>query len=354
MLSSRRRRRLGAREAEDVRGGRCAGNRGVLGAEGNTVAKYAMRRLILALPTLALVVTIIFTIIRVVPKTDIADLIVDNGGTGGSAVTKDAIRKQLNLDKPLPVQLGLYFADLVTGDMGSSAYDRKPVASKIWAALPITIEVTLLSVVMSTLLAIVIGVVSAIKQDTIVDYVVRVLTILAFAAPVFWIGTLAIIMPAKWWNYFPPLFFVPFTEDPLSNLQQFMIPSIVLALGLMGSVARMVRSSMLEVMRQDYIRTAYAKGLKQTTVIQRHALKNGFIPVLTFIGLQVSNLLGGTVIVESIFALPGLGTLTISSVTTKDYPVIQGAVLVFGISVVLVNLLVDLSYGLVDPRLRRS
>ena len=318
------------------------------------MAKYATRRLLLALPTLALVVTIIFTIIRVVPKTDIADLIVEGGGTGGAAVTKDAIRKQLNLDKPLPAQLALYFADLVKGNMGSSAYDRKPVASKIVAALPITIEVTILSVVLSTATAIVIGVISAIKQDTLTDYVVRILTILAFAAPVFWVGTLAIIMPANWWNYFPPLFYVSFYQDPIANLRQFMVPSVVLALGLMGSVARMVRSSMLEVMRQDYIRTAYAKGLKQRTVIQRHALKNGFIPVLTFIGLQVSNLLGGTVIVESIFALPGLGTLTISSVTTKDYPVIQGTVLVFGVFVVLVNLIVDLSYGLVDPRLRRS
>lgn len=162
------------------------------------------------------------------------------------------------------------------------------------------------------------------------------------------------IIPAIFWNYSPPLFVVPFLRDPWVNMQQFLIPAVVLALNLLGSVARMVRSSMLEVLRQDYIRTAYAKGLTTRVVVQRHALRNGLIPVLTFIGLQLSNLPGGAAIIESVFALPGLGTLTVSSVAAKDYPVIQGCVLFFGVVVVFVNLLVDLSYGLIDPRLRRA
>ena len=318
------------------------------------MVKYASRRLLLAIPTLLLVITIVFTAVRVVP-TDIADLLVSSAGTvGTSDEVKKAIRKELHLDQPIPVQLAFYTLNLAKGDMGHSAYDRKPVAKKIVDALPVTIEVAVLAISMSTLLAIVIGVMSALRQDTFYDYGIRLVTIFAFAAPVFWIGTLAVILPAKYWNYFPPLFFVPFFDDPISNLRQFVVPAVVLAMNLMGSVSRMVRSSMLEVLRQDYIRTAYAKGLSARVVITRHALRNGFIPVLTFIGLQLSNLLGGTVIIESIFALPGMGTLTISSIATKDYPVIQGTVLFFGTIVVMVNLIVDLSYGLIDPRLRHG
>lgn len=316
---------------------------------------YTARRILLAIPTLLLVIVIVFTAIRVVP-TDIADLMVadSTSSTGSTEEVKAAIRRELHLDEPIPVQLGYYIVNLVQGDMGTSAYDRKPVATKIVDALPVTLELTVLAMTLSTALAVVIGVISALRQDTWYDYTIRLVTIFTFAAPVFWIGTLAVVLPAMWWNYFPPLFFVSFFENPIANLQQFMLPAIVLASNLLGSVARMVRSSMLEVLRQDYIRTAYAKGLTARVVIQRHALRNGFIPVLTFIGLQLSNLLGGTVIIESIFALPGLGTLTISAVSTKDYTVIQGCVLFFGMTVVLVNLLVDLSYGLIDPRLRHS
>lgn len=314
---------------------------------------YVTRRMLLAIPTLFLVILIVFTAVRVVP-TDIADLLVANGSssTGSSEELKATIRKELHLDQPIPVQLGYYLVNLLQGDIGRSAYDTKPVATKIYDALPVTIEMALLSITMSTALAIVIGVYSALRQDTALDYGIRLITIFAFAAPVFWIGTLAIVVPARW-GYFPPLFFVPFLQDPLANLQQFFIPAFVLAMNLMGSVSRMVRSSMLEVLRQDYIRTAYAKGLQTRVVIMRHALRNGFIPVLTFLALQLSNLLGGSVIIESIFALPGVGTLTVNAISTKDYTVIQGCVLFFGCIVVVMNLLVDLSYGFIDPRLRR-
>ena len=306
------------------------------------------------MPTLLLVVTLIFGAVRIVP-TDIADIMVAQGaGTFGAEQTKEAIRKELGLDKPLPVQLAIYVRGLLRGDMGESAYDHKPVAGKIAEALPITLELALFSIVLSTGTAIFIGVLSALRQDTWYDYAIRLTTIFAFAAPVFWLGTLAVVVPAILWNYSPPLFVVSFFRDPGVNLQQFLVPAVVLAGNLLGSVARMVRSSMLEVLRQDYIRTAYAKGLNTRTVIVRHALRNGFIPVLTFIGLQISNLLGGTVIIESIFALPGLGSLTVNSVSTKDYPMIQGSVLFFGFTVVLVNLLIDLSYGYIDPRLRRA
>jgi len=315
--------------------------------------QYILRRLLLAVPTLLLVVVIVFLSIRILP-TDIADIIVDNAGVGGAAYTKAAIRKQLHLDQPVIVQLGTYIGDLARGDMGHSAYDRKPVLNKIGTAFPITLELTIIAMVLSTAAAIVIGVLSAMRQDTMLDYTLRVFSILAFSAPVFWIGTIAIIFPAIWWHYFPPLFYVPFQKDPSANMRQFIVPALVLAFALSGSVARMVRSSMLEVLRQDYVRTARAKGLRERVIIGRHALRNGFIPVLTFLGLQLTVLLGGTVIIESIFALPGLGSLTLSAVLTKDYPVIQGSVLVFAAIVVLVNLVVDLSYGVLDPRLRHA
>lgn len=317
------------------------------------MVQYLVRRLLLIVPTLLLVVAIVFLSMRILP-TDIADIIVDNAGVGGAAYTKQAIREQLNLDKPLPVQLGIYIGHLVQGDLGRSAYDRKPVLKKIADSLPVTLELTILAMAISTTTAIVIGIISAVYQDSAVDYILRIVSILAFAAPVFWVGTMAIIFPAIWWNYFPPLFYVPFRENPVDNLRQFIAPALTLAIALAGSVARMVRSSMLEVLRQDYVRTARAKGLSERVVITRHALRNGFIPVLTFLGLQLTVLLGGTVIVESIFALPGLGSLTISAVLTKDYPAIQGSVLVFAAVVTLVNLGVDLSYGLLDPRLRRG
>ena len=317
--------------------------------------KYAISRILLAFPTLLLVVTVVFVAVRVLP-TDIADLLVSDASssTGSTANVKAQIRKDLHLDQPIPIQLGYYILNVAKGDLGRSAYDGKPVAVKIMKALPVTLEVTLLSITMSTAFALGIGVLSALRQDTFYDYGIRFATIFAFAAPVFWIGTLAIVMPARWWSYFPPIFFVSFFDDPLANLRQFLVPATVLALNLMGSVSRMVRSSMLEVLRQDYIRTAYAKGLNTRLVITRHALRNGFIPVLTFLGLQLSNLLGGTVIVESIFALPGLGTLTVGSISTKDYQLIQGCVLFFGVIVVVINLLVDMSYGIIDPRLRHS
>jgi peptide/nickel transport system permease protein len=317
------------------------------------MAQYLVRRFLLLIPTLLLVVVIVFLSMRILP-TDIADLIVDNAGVGGSAYTKDAIREQLNLDEPLAVQLGLYVGNLARGDLGNSAYDRKPVLEKIVEAFPVTLELALLAMSMSACTAVVIGVLSAIRQDTLLDYTLRVLSILAFSAPVFWVGTMAVIFPAIWWGYFPPLFYVPFQDDPVQNLRQFIVPAIVLAISLAGTVARMVRSSMLEVLRQDYVRTARAKGLRERIVISRHALRNGFVPVLTLLGLQLAVLLGGTVIVESIFALPGLGSLTINAVLTKDYPMIQGSVLVFAAMVALVNLAVDVGYGFLDPRLRRG
>jgi len=307
----------------------------------------------LIVPTLILVTLVVFIAIRILP-TDIADLIVAEGGVGGSAVTKDAIRAQLKLDQPLPIQYLYFVRDVANGSLGYSAYDRKPVSSKIRDAMPVTLQLASMSIVISWFLALGIGIISALRQDTPVDYTIRVASILSFSAPIFWTGTLLVIFPAIWWHYFPPILFVPFISNPTENLRQFFLPALTLGIYLSGSVARMVRSSMLEVLRQDYIRTARAKGLRDRLVITRHSLKNALIPVITFSGLQLAGLLGGTVIVESIFALPGMGRLTIDAVFEKDYPLIQGNVLFFAFIVVFINLIVDLTYGWLDPRIRYS
>ncbi len=255
----------------------------------------------------------------------------------------------MKLDKPLPVQYLFFLRDVANGSLGYSAYDRKPVSAKIRDAMPITLQLAAMSISVSLVLALFIGVISALKQDTPVDYAVRVRSILSFSAPIFWTGTLLVIFPAIWWYYFPPILSVPFFDNPVENLRQFLLPSVTLGVFLSGSIARMVRSSMLEVLRQEYIRTARAKGLHERLVIMRHSLKNALIPVVTFSGVQLASLLGGTVIVESIFALPGMGRLTIDAVFERDYPTIQGTVPFFSFMVLLINLV-----GIESPGLTSS
>jgi peptide/nickel transport system permease protein len=312
---------------------------------------YVVNRLALMVPTLVFALAIVFFGMRILP-TDIADLIVENAPFGGAAFTKTVIRRQLNLDKPLIVQFGAFLLQLGRGDLGTSAYDRRPVSERISTALPPTLELTFLSMTIAIVVALIAGITSAVYQDSVLDLVVRVFSILTFAAPLFWIGTMVIVFPAIWWRYFPPLFYQSLFQSPRDNLREFLPPALVLGLTAAGYVARMVRSSLLEVLRHDYVRTARAKGLSEAVVLTRHALRNSFTSVVSFLGLQLTTLLGGVVIVETIFAMPGLGSLVLTAVTTKDYPVIQGAVLVLAVIVLLVNLAVDLSYAFVDPRIR--
>lgn len=216
--------------------------------------------------------------------------------------------------------------------------------------MPITLELGLLSLLVALLIAIPIGIYSAIRQETIGDHVGRTFSILALAVPNFWLGTMVVILPAMWWGWSPPNEIVPFFESPIENLKVFLIPSMVLGAALSAVVMRM----MLEVLRQDYVRTAWAKGLRERTIIVRHAVKNAMIPVLTLIGILVPILFGGTVIIEQIFRLPGIGSLLLDAVTTRDYPIITGIFLVSGVLVMSVNLIVDLCYGYLDPKVRHN
>ena len=218
--------------------------------------------------------------------------------------------------------------------------------------MPVTFELGLMALIVALLLAIPIGVYSAIRQDTAGDYVARSFSILMLAIPSFWLGTMVMVFPSIWWGWSPEVSFVPFTEDPLQNLKQMMLPAVVLGVALSAITMRLTRTMMLEVLRQDYIRTAWAKGLNEPLVVLRHALRNALVPVVTLVGLQAPLLIGGAVIVEQIFVIPGMGQLLLDAVNQRDYPIITGVFLVVGVAVMVINLLVDLSYGLLDPKVR--
>jgi peptide/nickel transport system permease protein len=221
--------------------------------------------------------------------------------------------------------------------------------SKKW---PITVELGILALIVSQLIALPIGVYSALRQDKWPDYVGRSFAILCISVPSFWLGTMAIVLPAIWWGYMPPIMVIEFLEDPMGNLQMFIVPAILLGLSLSGLTTRMTRTMMLEVLRQDYIRTAWAKGLREGFVVMRHALKNALIPVITIVGIQLPIIIGGSVIIEQIFALPGMGRLIIDAATRRDYPLMSGVMFVFGVALVFIVLIVDLAYAFLDPRIK--
>jgi peptide/nickel transport system permease protein len=313
------------------------------------MAQYIAKRLLFAVLVLWAVSVVVFSAVRVIPG-DVCRIVV-----GQSDVKPEqcrAIRAELGLDKPVVVQYFRYMGGVLHGDFGTSITSKRRVWNEIRTRIPLTIELTVLATLFSVVIAVPIGVISAIKRDGPADYGLRFITIACLSVPSFWVGTMLIILPARWWGYSPPVGYVDLWKDAGKNLEQLYLPAIALGLALSASLARITRSSMLEVLRQDYIRTARAKGLRGGAVIVRHALRNTMIPVITLFAIQFGVLLGGTVVLESIFSLPGLGTLTLQAVLVKDYPLVQGLVLVFATLLVLINVLVDVSYGWFDPRIR--
>jgi peptide/nickel transport system permease protein len=311
---------------------------------------YIIRRLLLIVPTLLVVSIITFGLVNLMPGDVVTTRLMESPSFRQSDL--DQVRHQLGLDQPVVKRYGLWLGDVVRGDLGHALWSSKPVSSEIRERLPITLELAILSFLISSVIALVLGIFSAVRQDTPLDYGLRFLSIAGLSVPNFWLGTLFIILSARYFNYLPPLKYVPFSDDPLTNLRQFLPPSLIIAAALSGALMRMVRSSMLEVLRQDYIRTAWAKGFRERTVISRHALKNALIPVITIAGTQFAVLLGGSVIMESIFNLPGLGKLILDAVLQRDFIIIQGIVLFIVVVFTLMNLVIDLAYGWLDPRIR--
>ena len=314
---------------------------------------YIIRRLLLMIPTLFILTVLVFLAVRFIPG-DIIDLMLGQMQYQyDDTFDREALERMLGLDLPVYVQYGRWLGDiLLRGTLGSSMVGVIPIEERIMARLPVTIELGVLAIAIGLVIAIPVGIYSAIRQDTAADYTGRAAAIIGLATPNFWLALMVMIYPSIWWGWVPPMKWVPLAEDPLGNLRVFIIPSLILGTAGAAGTMRLMRTTMLEVLRQDYVRTAWAKGLKERAVIVRHALKNALIPVVTLIGLQLPLLVGGSVIIENIFNLPGLGRLFLNALNSRDYPVVSGLNLVFGVAVLGSNLIVDLIYPYLDPRVR--
>jgi peptide/nickel transport system permease protein len=313
---------------------------------------YIMRRLILLIPTLFLVTLIVFFSVRFIPGS-IVDLMTSQlSASGGEVIQKADIEAILGLDKPVYIQYFNWMGHAVRGDLGESLWQGRDITSDIISKIPISLELGFLAILTGLCISLPIGIYSAIRQDTMGDYIGRSIAILFIAIPSFWLGTMVVVFPSSWWGWSPAVQYYPITENLGANLVQFIIPAVIMGMVMSGTSMRMTRTMMLEVLRQDYIRTAWSKGLRERVVVIRHAMRNALIPVVTIIGMQIPVLIGGSVIMETIFNLPGMGRFMIDALNRRDYPIISGINLVMASVILCVNLTVDLTYSLLDPRIR--
>ena len=318
---------------------------------------YVIRRLLLIVPTLFILSILVFLSVRFIPGDAIDQIEGTMAFLGpGIAMDREAIEHRLGLDVPVYVQYGRWIRDIFRhGTLGNSLFaSHLTIEEEISATLPVTIELGVMAIVIGLVIALPVGIYSAIRQDTVADYAGRTVAIIGMATPNFWLALMVMIFPAIWWGWSPPMKYVPITEDPLGNLGMFLIPSVIMGTAMSASTMRLTRTMMLEVLRQDYIRTAWSKGLNERVVVLRHAIKNALIPVVTMIGGQLPVLIGGSVIIENIFNLPGLGRLMVSALNERDYPMVSGINLFFAVGVIGINLIVDLVYPYLDPRVRYS
>ncbi len=313
---------------------------------------YIIRRILALIPTLIFASFIVFMTVRLIPG-NIIDLMLSQNDVSASKQTRDQLEAVLGLDTPIYIQYFKWVGALIfKGSLGNSLWTNTPVMEDILYRLPVTFELGLMALIVALIVGIPIGVYAALRQETIGDYVLRTASILALAIPAFWTGTLVMVFPAIWWGWSPSVRFITFSQDPWGHIVQLLIPALILGKGFSAVIMRFTRTLMLEVLRQDYIRTARAKGLSTRTIVMRHALRNALIPVVTLIGLQAPLLFSGAVIVEQIFVIPGMGLLLLEAVSSRDYPTIIGVFLILGVAVMFINLLVDLSYGWLDPKVR--
>jgi peptide/nickel transport system permease protein len=312
---------------------------------------YIVRRLLAAVVTVLIISIAVFWLLRMVPG-DPAVLIL---GMNANEEQIQGLRHEMGLDKPVVTQYLDWIRQVLTGDLGQSFRTHAHVSEEITSRLPVTLELLLFTMMFTILFGIPFGIISAVYQNSLLDYVVRVFAIFGLSVPGFWIATLVILIPAQQWGYSPPLAqTISFFDNPWDNLRQFVPPAIILGLTASAGIMRLTRSSLLEVLRQDYIRTARSKGLRDRAVVFRHALKNSLVPVVTVLGLQIAGLLGGTVIIERIFALRGLGLYTFEALYMQDYLVVQTMAIYIAMVVVVMNLVVDITYAWLDPRIRYS
>ena len=316
---------------------------------------YIVRRLLLVIPTLLIVTALTTIAIRLIPG-DAVDVLVgqmDLSGKENRVELRARLEAELGLDAPIPVQYVRWWKDvLLHGDLGDSIFMGVSVKDQIKQRLPVTLEIGVLALIIAMLISFPIAIYSAVRQDTIGDYAFRSLAIIFISLPEFWVGIMVVVFPSIWWGWSPPIINISLWDDPIGNLKMYILPAAILGMGINGVNMRLMRTMMLEVVREDYIRTAYAKGLTERVVIFRHAVKNALIPVVTVIGLNVPVVIGGSIIIEQIFGLPGMGRLAVEAAFIRDYPTIIGVTLVYSVVVLLIILITDLSYAFLDPRIR--
>jgi len=310
--------------------------------------KYVLRRLLVASASLVIASIGVFSLPRLIPG-DVVQLMLDERAYGKDL---EDLRAKLGLDRPIYVQYFDWLGRVVRGHLGESLWTKRPVIEELARRLPVSLELGLMALCFSISIALPVGIIAAIRQDSFADYITRSLAILGLSVPGFWIATLAVLLPAIWWEWSPPIQFTEFSIDPWAHISQFILPAAILGLASAAAIMRLTRAMLLDVLRQDYVRTAWAKGVGERRVVLKHSLKNALIPVVTVLGIQVAQILGGTVIFETIFGLPGMGRFLFDAINQRDYPVIQGINLLIVSVVVVMNLTVDAFYALLDPRIR--
>jgi peptide/nickel transport system permease protein len=310
--------------------------------------RYLAKRLVVAIPSLLIASLIVFTLPRLIPGDVVAMMLEEK------AYAKDLeeLRVKLGLDRPIYVQYFEWLGRAARGDLGESLWTRQPVLQEIGHRLPITLELAVMALTVALLIAIPVGVVSAARQDTVQDYTARSIAILGLSVPGFWLATLVIVLPAIWWGWRPLTGYTEIRVDPVGHLVQMLLPAVILGIAFAAALMRLTRGMLLEVLRQDYVRTAWSKGLRERVIVLKHGLRNAIIPVITYLGTQLPQVIGGTVVIETIFGLPGMSRFLFDAINQRDYPVIQGVNLVVVSFIVLINLAIDALYAVLDPRIR--
>jgi len=312
------------------------------------VKRYLAKRLLIAVPSLLIASLIVFTLPRLLPGDAVQLMLAEKA----YAKDVDELRAKLGLDRPLAVQYVEWLGRVTRGDLGESLWTRRPVLQELGQRLPVTLELAFFALAFALAIAVPVGVISAARADTLQDYVARSAAILGLSVPGFWLATLLIVLPAIWWGWRPVAEFTEFGTNPLAHVAQFLLPALILGVAAGAALMRLTRGMLLEVLRQDYVRTAWAKGLGERVIVLKHGLRNAIIPVVTLLGTQLPQIFGGTVVIETVFGLPGMSRFLFDAINQRDYPVIQGVNLVVVSTVVMINLAVDALYAVLDPRIR--
>ncbi|PYM65619.1 MAG: glutathione ABC transporter permease GsiC [Candidatus Rokuibacteriota bacterium] len=310
--------------------------------------RYLAKRLLIAVPSLLIASLIVFTLPRLLPGDAVQLMLAEKA----YAKDVDELRAKLGLDRPLAVQYVEWLGRVAQGDLGESLWTRRPVLQELGQRLPITLELAFFALAFALLIALPVGVISAARADTLQDYLARSAAIVGLSVPGFWLATLLIVLPAIWWGWRPLIEFTEFSKNPLAHVAQFLLPALILGVAAGAALMRLTRSMLLEVLRQEYVRTAWAKGLAERVIVLKHGLRNAIIPVVTLLGTQLPQIIGGTVIIETVFGLPGMSRFLFDAINQRDYPVIQGVNLVVVSTIVTLNLAVDALYAVLDPRIR--